>query len=102
MCTYICVCVRLLFPSFLYSNTEIGFGIIPNKKNVCLLFQFSFSDMHVPIGELIRMVRLYSTPWEDKSTALKKLHDDYEGKKTQLNIAIKRLEFIDAQVISQK
>ena len=56
--------------------------------------------MHVPIGELIRMVRLYSTPWEDKSTALKKLHDDYEGKKTQLNIAIKRLEFIDAQVTS--
>lgn len=58
----------------------------------------SFSDMHVPVGELIRMVRLYSTPWEEKSTALKKLHDDYEGKKTQLSIAIKRLEMIDAHV----
>ena len=54
--------------------------------------------MHMPTNELIRLVRLYSTPWEEKSTALKKLHEDYEAKKTQLNIAIKRLQLIDVQV----
>ena len=38
----------------------------------------SSSDLSVPITELVRMVKLYSTPWETKSAALKKLHDDYE------------------------
>ena len=44
------------------------------------------------------MVRIYSTPWEEKSAALKKLHDDYDAKKSQLNIAIKRLQLLDARV----
>ena len=61
-------------------------------------FRTSISDMHMPVNELVRLVRLYSTPWEEKSTALKKLHEDYEAKKTQLNIALKRLEMIDAYV----
>lgn len=39
---------------------------------------FSSSDLSVPITELVRMVKLYSTPWETKSAALKKLHEDYE------------------------
>ena len=54
--------------------------------------------MHMPVNELVRLVRLYSTPWEEKSTALMKLHEDYEAKKTQLHIALKRLEMIDAYV----
>ena len=52
----------------------------------------------MPINELVRLVRLYSTPWEEKSAALQKLHEDYESKKSQLNIAVKRLEMIDAHV----
>lgn len=54
--------------------------------------------MSSPINELLRMVRLYSTPWEEKSAALKKLHEDYNSKKDQLNIAVKRLQLIDAHV----
>ena len=38
----------------------------------------SSSDLSVPVTELVRMVKLYSAPWEAKSTALKKLHEDYE------------------------
>ncbi|XP_064617866.1 uncharacterized protein LOC135481989 isoform X2 [Liolophura sinensis] len=56
----------------------------------------SVSDLQMPSNELIRMVRVYSTPWEEKSTALKKLHQDYESKQRQLNIAIKRLQLVDA------
>jgi hypothetical protein len=52
----------------------------------------------MPINELIRLVRTYSTPWEEKSAALKKLHDDYESKKSQLAIAIKRLQLVDEHV----
>ena len=53
-------------------------------NNYCLVrawslaFVFSSSDLSVPITELVRMVKLYSTPWETKSAALKKLHEDYE------------------------
>ncbi|KAL8566979.1 hypothetical protein ACOMHN_059779 [Nucella lapillus] len=56
----------------------------------------SVSDLGMPANELVRLVRVYSTPWEEKSAALKKLHEDYEGKQRQLNIAIKRLQLVDA------
>lgn len=54
----------------------------------------------MPVNELVRLVRVYSTPWEEKSAALKKLHEDYEAKQRQLNIAIKRLQLVDAHVRS--
>ncbi|KAL4232688.1 hypothetical protein ACF0H5_007376 [Mactra antiquata] len=56
----------------------------------------SISDLNMPVNELVRLVRVYSTPWEEKSAALKKLHEDYEAKQRQLNIAIKRLQLVDA------
>eukprot|EP00794_Sanderia_malayensis_P000339 gene339-972_t len=54
----------------------------------------SMSDLGVPSGEITRLVRLYAVPWENKSKALKKLHQDYESKQNQLDIALKRLEMI--------
>ena len=51
------------------------------------VFFYSLSDLHMPMNELIRLVRVYSTPWEEKSAALKKLHEDYENKQRQLYIA---------------
>lgn len=44
------------------------------------------------------MVRIFSTPWEEKSAALKKLHEDFHKKKRQLDVAIRRLNQIDAMV----
>ena len=52
----------------------------------------------MPVNELVRLVRVYSTPWEEKSAALKKLHEDYESNQRQLNIAIKRLKLVETQV----
>ncbi|CAD5121580.1 DgyrCDS10078 [Dimorphilus gyrociliatus] len=59
----------------------------------------SVSDMNTPVYELIRLVRLYSTPWEEKSAALKKLHEDYDRKARQLDVAVKRLQMVDAQAL---
>ncbi|KAK3576344.1 hypothetical protein CHS0354_039278 [Potamilus streckersoni] len=56
----------------------------------------SVSDLNNPVNEMVRLVRVYSTPWEEKSAALKKLHEEYETKQRQLNIAIKRLQLVDA------
>ncbi|XP_059166381.1 uncharacterized protein LOC131948723 isoform X2 [Physella acuta] len=56
----------------------------------------SISDLGMPVEELVRLVRVYATPWEEKSAALKKLHEDYDSKQRQLNIAIKRLQLVDA------
>ncbi|XP_078481741.1 uncharacterized protein LOC100180644 [Ciona intestinalis] len=56
----------------------------------------SITDLHTPIQELTRLVNIYSIPWEQRSEALKKLHTDYESKQRQLNIAIRRLQLIDA------
>lgn len=38
----------------------------------------SASDLGTPTSELIRLVRLYSAQWEEKSNIFKKIHDDYE------------------------
>ncbi|KAL9966991.1 hypothetical protein ACROYT_G025142 [Oculina patagonica] len=57
----------------------------------------SSSDLSVPITELVRMVKLYSTPWETKSAALKKLHEDYENKQRQLNVALQKLVLVGIQ-----
>lgn len=57
----------------------------------------SSSDLSVPITELLRMVKLYSTPWETKSASLKKLHDDYENKQRQLNVALQKLVLVGIQ-----
>ncbi|XP_076079836.1 uncharacterized protein LOC143049946 isoform X1 [Mytilus galloprovincialis] len=57
----------------------------------------SVSDANMPVNELVRLVRVYSTPWEEKSAALKKLHEDYESNQRQLNIAIKRLKLVETQ-----
>lgn len=56
------------------------------------------TDVHEPIQELIRMVKIFSTPWEEKSAALKKLHEDFHKKKRQLDVAIRRLNQVDAMV----
>ena len=66
-----------------------------------ILDYFSVSDLHMPLSELIRLVRVYSTPWEEKSEALKKLHESYEKKQRQLNIAIHRLAMVDESVSTQ-
>lgn len=68
----------------------------------CFCLFSSVSDMNMPVNELLRLVRVYSTPWEEKSAALKKLHEDYEAKQRQLNIAIKRLQLVDAHVRNVK
>lgn len=59
---------------------------------------FSISDLHMPTNELIRMVRVYSTPWEEKSAALQKLHEDHETKVGQLNVALRQLCLQETEV----
>jgi hypothetical protein len=51
----------------------------------------SYSLSQIPINELLRLVQLYSQPFDMKSIALKKLYDNNEMKKRMLNIALQRL-----------
>ncbi|RDD40178.1 hypothetical protein TrispH2_007131 [Trichoplax sp. H2] len=54
----------------------------------------SVADLNIPLNELVRLVRMYSVPWEEKSEALKKLHADYDSKLRQLNVALRKLELV--------
>jgi hypothetical protein len=56
------------------------------------------SDLHMPVNELVRLVRIYSSPWEQKSQALKRLHSQYQSMKSQLLIALRKLEMQDGAV----
>ena len=59
----------------------------------------SVIDLNVPAKELTRLVKLYSVPWENKSKALKKLHQDYESKQHQLEIALRMLEMVGVKTM---
>ena len=50
------------------------------------------------MGELMRLVRQYALPWEEKGRVLKKLKADYETKQRQLAIAVKQLELVAIEV----
>ena len=58
----------------------------------------SYSDLQAPVCELTRLSRHYSSSWEEKGAGLRKLRDDYERKQRQLNIALKRIEMMAAEV----
>ncbi|XP_041053399.1 uncharacterized protein LOC121283204 isoform X3 [Carcharodon carcharias] len=57
----------------------------------------SVSDMCTPTTELIRLVRFYSTPWQQKKEILELLYADCESfrKKHQLGVAVRRLQLLD-------
>jgi hypothetical protein len=54
-------------------------------------FYRAYSQSQVPVYELIRLVRLYSEPFDKKCVVLKTLYDSNEIKKRMLNIAFQRL-----------
>ena len=55
----------------------------------------TFSDLNISVSEMLRLVKIFSAPWEKNSAVLKKIQDMYENKKIMLNIAIKRLALVD-------
>ena len=52
----------------------------------------------MPTNELVRLVRIYSSPWEEKSQALKRLHEQYQSMKSQLLIALRKLQLHEGEV----
>ncbi|CAG5134135.1 unnamed protein product, partial [Candidula unifasciata] len=57
----------------------------------------SIGDLGVPVGELVRLVHVYSASWGENKTALRKLYECLDSKQKQLNIAIRRLQLLDEQ-----
>lgn len=58
----------------------------------------AYSLSQIPIHELVRLVQLYSQPFDIKSVALKKLYDNNETKKRMLNIALQKLTSMENNI----
>ena len=69
----------------------------PSFVHLCGLTN-SYSDLCTPVGELNRLTLLHSSPWESKAESLKKIRSDYESMQRKLNIALKKLEMMAAEV----
>lgn len=69
-------------------------NLLVNLTLTCSRLYRSACDLSVPTNELVRLVRLYSAEWEEKSNVLKKLHEDYESKQRRLDLALKKLELV--------
>ena len=77
---------------FLPSNLLLTLSLITAQ------LQRAMIDMSLQGKELIRLVRLYSTPWKDKSEALKQLHKDYQKKQHKLDVALQKCAVLDNRV----
>ncbi|KAH9263004.1 hypothetical protein BASA83_013700 [Batrachochytrium salamandrivorans] len=72
------------------------------KLELTILFARLFrskSDLHEPFFELIKAVRLYSRPWMEKRNALYKLQEEYQRNHEVVDIAIRKLENMDLQLV---
>ncbi|KAI8848719.1 hypothetical protein BC829DRAFT_208372 [Chytridium lagenaria] len=71
------------------------------KLQLTLLFSRLFrskSEMHEPMFELIKQVRLYSRPWTGKQYAILELEKDYNRQNHILDISIRKLENLQFQL----
>ncbi|KAJ3011207.1 hypothetical protein HKX48_006972 [Thoreauomyces humboldtii] len=71
------------------------------KLQLTLLFARLFrskSDLHEPMFELIKQVRVYSRPWLNKSFSLLALEKDYQRQCHMIDVAIRKMEQMQLQV----
>ena len=66
--------------------------------STCGQLQRASHNFHTPLYELIRLVRLYAEPWDNKTRALQDLHQSYDQHHAQLKIALHRLEMTGAEL----
>ncbi|KAM4723132.1 uncharacterized protein WCC33_009357 [Rhinophrynus dorsalis] len=57
----------------------------------------SLSDLYVPSTELVRLVRVFGTQWEQKRLLLNQLQQDHERLQRLLSLALKRVQRLEAQ-----
>jgi len=56
------------------------------------------TDMENPLSELTRLVELFSIPWKKRSITLKKLHEDNEAIKRELDISLRKLNLMSEKL----
>jgi hypothetical protein len=64
---------------------------------VSLFRIYSQSDLCTPLNELIRLVRLYSSSWEEKVVVLREIQGQQESKQKQVTIALKKIELLASE-----
>lgn len=61
-------------------------------------FVRAYSQTQVPVYELLRLVQLYSQPFDSKCIILKRLYDSNEVKKRMLNLALQKIISMEKQM----
>jgi hypothetical protein len=54
--------------------------------------------LHAPVCELIRVTQIYADTWAEKHAALRDLEEEFKKQRRALDIAIRKLEVMKAQV----
>jgi hypothetical protein len=74
---------------------------------IVFLFQFddlgaSKSELHQPLFELMKQVRLYEKPWNVNRLAMLELEKDYQRHYYILDAAIRKLEGVESRAFKMK
>jgi hypothetical protein len=80
----------LLRTFFIVSSTIRDYSHI-QKMLLFLTTWLSATEMHTPLLELVRLVRLYSEKWGRKSEAIGQIHNEYDKNKRHLDVALRRI-----------
>ncbi|TPX43256.1 hypothetical protein SeMB42_g04791 [Synchytrium endobioticum] len=80
---------------------------VPSVVKLKLMIMFtrlfrSKSDLHEPLFELIKQVRVFSEPWSDRRRALLAIENDFETQKHLVDVAIRRAEHLETQIARMK
>ncbi|TPX35883.1 hypothetical protein SmJEL517_g01808 [Synchytrium microbalum] len=80
---------------------------VPSVVKLKLVIMFtrlfrSKSDLHEPLFELIKQVKVYSQPWQERREALLAIEHDFENQKHLVDVAIRRVEHLESQIARMK
>ncbi|KAI8910374.1 hypothetical protein EDD86DRAFT_205230 [Gorgonomyces haynaldii] len=85
-----------------WKNEFIKASVPSNVKlDIVILFASLFrskSNLHQPLFDLIKQVRIYSRPWKEKRTALRKLEYVYRQNQRVLEVAIRKIEQVQQKL----
>eukprot|EP01137_Pigoraptor_chileana_P021930 Opistho-2@86252 len=87
---------------FEWKDKLLGYNLPPNVlvhlTLICSKMFRSDAELHEPLLELVRLVRLYSLPWDKQTAMFQQAQEEIEIRDRKLDIALRKLEQANSEV----
>eukprot|EP01136_Pigoraptor_vietnamica_P029433 Opistho-1_new@8325 len=87
---------------FEWKDKLLGYNLPPNVlvhlTLICSKMFRSDAELHEPLMELVRLVKLYSLPWDKQTAMFQQAQEEIEIRDRKLDIALRKLEQANSEV----